>query len=102
MAAKKKASGNKFPLRLMPSVRKVAEDFSQKEGVSLNQFINVAVAEKLAHLQHEEWVARRPKATAASIGKALEILDRPTDGANFEADELPEGYVSVRRKYPAR
>jgi hypothetical protein len=60
----------------MPSVRKAAEGFSQKEGVSLNQFINVAVAEKLAHLQHEEWVARRPKATAASIAKALEILDR--------------------------
>jgi predicted HicB family RNase H-like nuclease len=50
----KKVTVNKFPLRLMPSVRRVAEDFSQKEGVSLNQFINVAVAEKLAHLQHEE------------------------------------------------
>jgi hypothetical protein len=27
------------------------EDFSLKEGVSLNQFINVAVAEKIVHLQ---------------------------------------------------
>ena len=45
----------KFPLRLMPSVRRTAEVFSAKEGVSLNQFINVAVAEKLAHLEHEEW-----------------------------------------------
>ena len=44
----------KFPLRLMPSVRRTAEVFSEKEGVSLNQFINVAVAEKLAHLEHEE------------------------------------------------
>jgi predicted HicB family RNase H-like nuclease len=33
----KKITVNKFPLRLMPSVRKVAEDFSQKEGVSLNR-----------------------------------------------------------------
>ena len=46
----------KFPLRLMPSVRRTAEVFSEKEGVSLNQFINVAVAEKLAHLEHEEWL----------------------------------------------
>ena len=28
----------------MPSVRRTAEEFSEKEGVSLNQFINVAVA----------------------------------------------------------
>jgi predicted HicB family RNase H-like nuclease len=39
-ANQKKVTVNKFPLRLMPSVRRVAEDFSQKEGVSLNQFIN--------------------------------------------------------------
>jgi len=96
--SQKKVTVNKFPLRLMPSVRKVAEDFSQKKGVSLNQFINLAVAEKFAHLQHEEWIARRPKATAALVGKALEILDRPADHANDEADKLPKGYVSVRRK----
>jgi hypothetical protein len=95
----KKVVVNKFPLRLMPSVRKVAEDFSQREGVSLNQFINVAVAEKLAHLQHEEWLARRSKATSGSIAKALQILDRPTSHAPQEVDKLPKGYVSVRRKY---
>ena len=52
----RKAAIPKFPLRLMPSVRRTAEAFSEKEGVSLNQFINVAVAEKLAHLEHEEWM----------------------------------------------
>lgn len=90
---------SKFPLRLMPSVRKVAEDFSEREGVSLNQFINVAVAEKLAHLQHEEWVARRPKPTSAAIARALNVLDRPTGHSPAEGDELPKGYISVRRKY---
>ena len=48
--SEKKVAVSKFPLRLMPSVRRVAENYSQKEGVSLNQFINIAVAEKLAHL----------------------------------------------------
>jgi hypothetical protein len=90
---KKKVPVAKFALRLMPSVRKAAE------SVSLNQFINVAVAEKLAHLQHEEWVARRPKATSESLAKALEILDRSTADAVVEQDKLPSGYVSVRRKY---
>ena len=100
-ANQKKITVNKFPLRLMPSVRKVAEDFSQKEGVSLNQFINVAVAEKLAHLQHEEWLARRSKASSGSIAKALEILDRPGH-AHEEVDKLPKGYVSARRKYSGK
>ena len=98
----KKIAVNKFPLRLMPSVRKGAEDFSQREGVSLNQFINVAVAEKLAHLQHEEWLARRPKVTSSSIAKALQILDRPTKHAPEEGDKLPKGYVSIRGKYAGK
>jgi len=80
----------------MPSVRKVAEKFSEKESVSLNQFINVAVAEKLAHLQHEEWVASRPKPTAARIAHGLAILDRSADHVPDPGDELPGGYVSIR------
>jgi hypothetical protein len=94
----KKIAVTKFPLRLMPSVRKGAEDFSLKEGVSLNQFINVAVAEKLAHLQHDEWLARRSRATGSSIGDALEILGRPTRQAPEESDKLPKGYISIRRR----
>ena len=97
-ASQKKIVVNKFPLRLMPSVRKVAEQISQREGVSLNQFINVAVAEKLAHLQHEEWLTRRAKVADSTIEKALLILDRPTGHRPGANDELPKGYVSVRRK----
>lgn len=91
-------AASKFPLRLMPSVRKVAEEFSRRDGVSLNQFINVAVAEKLAHLQHEEWLARRHKATPARISRALEILDRPINTtAAVGDDELPDGYEPIRK-----
>jgi len=89
---------NKFPLRLMPSVRKVAERLSQQEGVSLNQFINVAVAERVAYLQHEEWVARRAQPTQALVDKALQILDRRSKARPESGDELPRGYKSVRRQ----
>jgi hypothetical protein len=91
-----KTAVSKFPLRLMPSVRRVAENFSQKEGVSLNQFINIAVAEKLAHLQHEEWLARRPKLSSGLVSKALAILDRPTGIAPEDFDRIPAGYRSRR------
>ena len=93
----KKTEIGKFPLRLMPSVRRAAENFSEREGVSLNQFINLAVAEKLAHLRHEEWVARRPKATSAGIARALAILDRSA-GKPMAEDKLPVEYVSLRRR----
>lgn len=84
----------KFPLRLMPSVRRTAQAYSEKEGVSLNQFINVAVAEKLAHLEHEEWVRRRRKPTRESLAKALRLLDQGGTNPPEPGDELPKGYVA--------
>lgn len=86
---------SKFPLRLMASIRKSAELFSAKEGVSLNQFINVAVAEKLAHLEHQEWLARRVRVTDASIAEALKILDKSGTRHPIPGDELPAGYKSL-------
>lgn len=83
---------SKFPLRLMTSIRKDAERLSAKEGVSLNQFINVAVAEKLAHLEHEEWLKRRKLATNADREEALRILHRRRGAAPEPGDELPQGY----------
>lgn len=91
-----KSAVQKFPLRLMPSVRKSAEEFSQREGVSLNQFINLAVAEKLVHLQHENWLAARPKLTATIMADGLAALDRPSGNAPDAGDDLPDGYEPVR------
>ena len=85
----------------MPSVRRVAESFSQREGVSLNQFINIAVAEKLAHLQHEAWLAHRPKVTEALVSKARDVLDGPTVNAPEEFDRIPAGYRRVHRRLSA-
>jgi len=98
----KKSAVSKFPLRLMPSLRKVAENFSQKEGVSLNQFINVAVAEKLAHMQHDEWLATRPRPTQALIAKALDALERPTTNPPDEFDKIPREYVDRQHKSAIR
>jgi hypothetical protein len=80
----------------MPSVRRGVEVFSQREGVSLNQFINVALAEKVAHLQHEEWLEKRPQPTAARIARAIEVLDRPTQNLTASGDELPREYLTIR------
>jgi len=73
--------------------------YSEKEGVSLNQFINVAVAEKLAHLEHEEWVRNRRKPSKELAARALSLLDRAgSRPINYLClDELPKGYRSKHR-----
>ena len=44
-------------LRLQESILEEARRVSETEGVALNQFINVAVAEKLSALRTEEYSA---------------------------------------------
>jgi hypothetical protein len=40
-----------FPLRLCPSIRQVANDLAHIDGISLNQFISLAVAEKIIRME---------------------------------------------------
>jgi hypothetical protein len=63
-----------FALRLQPSLLDEARQAAEADGVALNQFINVAVAEKLSALRTEKYFAKR--ASRASVPKALDILKR--------------------------
>ena len=49
MPGKKEA--NSFPLRLTPTMRLQIEHLAKREGVSLNQFISLAVAEKVMRME---------------------------------------------------
>lgn len=62
-----------FALRLQPSLAEGARRMAESEGVSLNQFINVAVAEKLAAMRSAGayFEARKERGTP---GLALGIL----------------------------
>jgi predicted HicB family RNase H-like nuclease len=42
-----------FPLRLATSLRERAEEHATADGVSINQFINLAVAEKISRLESQ-------------------------------------------------
>jgi hypothetical protein len=77
-----------FALRLQPSLIDEARSMAKAEGVALNQFINVAVAEKLAAIRMASYLAVR--ARNADIPAALEILRRAGAGnPPMEGDELP-------------
>lgn len=54
-----KTAASTYPLRLPRSVKAEAEKQAKAEGVSVNQFIATAVAEKLAALSTAEFFAER-------------------------------------------
>ncbi|MBV8360043.1 MAG: hypothetical protein JO189_19215 [Deltaproteobacteria bacterium] len=78
-----------FALRLQPSLMEELRDVAAAEDTTLNQFINVAVAEKLAALRTEAYF--RERAARAGIPGALKILDRLGIGnAPLPGDRMPE------------
>lgn len=56
MSDREKKRPGSFPLRLPVSMRYRATDMAQREGLSLNQFISLAVAEKITRLEQSPWL----------------------------------------------
>lgn len=68
-----------FPLRLSPSTRQQASEFAKREGISLNHFISLAVAEKLSRLEHETFLnQQKPAATKPATLPQAQVGLRPS------------------------
>ena len=89
-----------YALRLQASLKSEAERVARAEGTTLNQFINVAVAEKLSALRTADYFKER--AARADIGKALELLDRAGEEPPREGDELVSELSEPRRARRSR
>jgi hypothetical protein len=77
-----------FALRLQPSLLDEVRKLAEADGVALNQFINVAVAEKVSALRFESYFAER--AARADILAALDILKRAGAGnPPVKGDTMP-------------
>jgi len=63
-----------FPLRLPVSLKNEIERLSKRDGTSMNQFLVIAAAEKLAAMETEEFFAERRK--RADDAAFLRILNR--------------------------
>jgi hypothetical protein len=82
------ANTSNYALRLLASLKAEAEKVAAEEGTTLNQFINVAVAEKLAALRTTRYFRER-------MARAdLETFDRLLASAREEppcpGDEIVE------------
>ena len=76
-----------FPLRLASSLQEEARKTAEREGVSLNQLINLAVAEKISALRTEEFF--RERGARANLAKARKLLRRAGNQPPRHGDELP-------------
>lgn len=77
-------------LRLPDSLHRQLTALAKSEGISVNQLIATAAAEKLAALTTEEYLQNR--AHRASRSKFRAALATVPDVAPIVGDELPAGY----------
>jgi hypothetical protein len=75
-----------YSLRLQPSLKAAAEKFALTEGTSLNQFINVAVAEKLSALDTETFF--KDRARTARHEDFLAFLDGAQNDVPVAGDAI--------------
>lgn len=77
-----------YPLRLPRSLKEAVSLAATRDGTSMNQFIAIAVAEKLAVLNTEQFFAERRELGDTSLFR--EILTRSGGESVREGDELPD------------
>ncbi len=76
-----------FALRLPDSLYAHAKELAQADQASLNQFITVAVAEKVSAMQTTAFFAERSK--GAKPGDLAKFLARVPERKPIPGDELP-------------
>ena len=89
-----------FALRLLPSLRTAAQRIAERENCSVNQLINLALAEKIAVLDAEYWEQRKRAAKNQPGKNVLERLagnEPPREG-----DELPKDATTKRHARKAK
>jgi hypothetical protein len=82
------ARTSNYALRLLTSLKAEAEKVAAEEGATLNQFINVAVAEKLAALRTARYF--QEQAARADLAMFDQFLARAGEEPPRPGDELPD------------
>lgn len=77
-----------YQLRLPRSLKAAVERLAQQEGTSLNQFVAMAVAEKVSALDTEQYFLERRQ--RADLGAFDRIMARAGGEPPREGDELPD------------
>ena len=83
-------------LRLPESLHKKLSEVAEREGISINQLVSSAVAEKMSALMTEEYLSERAK--QGSRRKFVAALSRVPDVEPDPTDRVQEKKVVKRRR----
>ena len=72
-------------LRLPNSIHRHAKRLAEEEGISVNQLIGLAVAEKLSAIDTDRYLAAR--ASSASVAKFRRVLSKVPASVPDKGDE---------------
>lgn len=78
---------SKYPVKLPPSLGNTARKLAKEDGVSLSQWVSIAVAQKISSIETAEAFFKR-KALGADQVDFLEILRNAPDRPPVPGDEL--------------
>jgi hypothetical protein len=81
-----------YPLKLPTSIKRAAARLAKEDGVSLNQWIATAVAQKVGAVETAAEFFKR-RAEGHSLDQLNEILARVPHRPPEPGDELPEGWT---------
>ncbi|MDE2805602.1 MAG: toxin-antitoxin system HicB family antitoxin [Gemmatimonadota bacterium] len=90
MTERKKQSAV-YPLRMPSSLKQAVREVSRRDGTSINQFVNTAVAEKLSAMRTAEFFAER--GAEADIDAARRLLRRRGGQPPDPSDRLDDPEV---------
>ena len=90
MTERKKQS-TVYPLRMPSSLKQAVREVSRRDGTSINQFVNTAVAEKLSAMRTAEFFAER--SSEADIEAARRLLRRRGGQPPDPSDQLEDPEV---------
>ncbi|CAK8713907.1 hypothetical protein GCAAIG_03245 [Candidatus Electronema halotolerans] len=76
-------------LRLPNSIHRHIKQIAEDEGVSINQFISTAVAEKISALTTKNYLEQREKKADRAAFRS--ILDKVPERAPLPGDEITAG-----------
>lgn len=77
-------------LRIPDSLHRTLKSAAEQDGISINQFVSIAVAEKLSALQTFNLIAER--ASKGSHQDFLKAMSMVPAGDLVEGDEIPAEY----------
>jgi hypothetical protein len=85
---KQTSNSSTFALRLPASLKKAITELAKEDGISVNQFITIAAAEKLSAIRTADFFAER--AARADMEAFRKLLNRTGGEPPRPGDEMPQ------------